>query len=40
VEESDDSEDVGITEPAKEDITETPLLLGGAVTEELRWVSV
>ncbi len=40
MEESDDPEDVGMTEPAKEDMTDTPLLLGGALTEELCWVSV
>ena len=40
MEESDDSEDVGMTEPAKDDMTDTPLLLGGALREELRWVSV
>ncbi len=40
MEESDDPEDVGMMEPAKEDMTNTPLLLGGALTEELCWVSV
>ena len=40
MEESDDPEDVGIMELAKEDMTDTPLLLGGALTEELCWVSV
>ena len=49
VAESDDSEDVGIIEPAMEDMTDMPLLLGGwnkvedpwvAVTEEPRWVNM
>ena len=40
MEESDDPEDVGMTEPVKEDMTDTPLLLGGALMEELCWVSV